>query len=292
VSEPVDPAGVRGWPPEAGDPAPYYPVENQAYGENYYDTYRDTYLAPPPFAPPEQRAPAQPWPPVGPVHLPGFPATGLPAPATPSWAAPGTHLEYPAPSSGHRRMWAAVLVLLVIIAGAVVLVSRSASSTSVSQRDLVLPPAADGYHQRVDNIALNLVDAIRDRMGTVSGYAQDLFDQALIGMYSRQPVGVPEIVFIGVKRDTNSQTKAAFDGVTPSQNAAHFMDGAGVSEPDNHAAGPLGGTVSCGTSDEEPLALCVWFDASTMGIVMDVLPGQADAGLARLTLDLRGLAEH
>jgi len=227
------------------------------------------YVAPSPFAAPSQRAQPLAGPPQLPVPM---------------------SLEHR--QRARRRIWAAAVLVVAVLALATSLVVSRTVRPSSAGRHLVLPAGADGYHQRVDQETSYLADTLRARARSLSGYAPSTFDGALVGVYSKHRSDVPDVLFIGIGRNTNAATKHVFGSGTPARVVAGLASSAGLVDAHAYPGATLVGALSCGRTADPTLELCVWSDSSTMGLVLDVRASLPESGLARLTADLRAAAER
>ena len=154
------------------------------------------------------------------------------------------------------------MIVVLIIIGAVV---GSSNANPGKNHTLSAPSQTAGYTQITGGVADQVSSSI-----TTSLAGKYSKNDISVAVYSPSGSTVPEFVFLGVH-------SSQFTSHSPSDSISTFMKGAQVTNASSVDPGPLGGKMSCGTSDNSQ-TVCVWVDHNTLGTLVFVhLSGSAAA---------------
>ena len=172
--------------------------------------------------------------------------------------------------------------------------SSSSPAVVPGTHTLTLPHAVDGYTRETGSTAGGLVSAMRRQMRSEISSSGSPWGKALsnakIGLYINPSTPSQPLVFVGYSAASNPQLAPVL--ANSSLVIDGFFVGAGIPSSKAVPAGPLGGTMRCGSHSGATgrSALCAWADSSTLGMI--VAPGKTAAQLAPVLLAFRNHAEH
>lgn len=181
-----------------------------------------------------------------------------------------------------------VLALLVVI-GALALGNAGPDGHSIS-----LPETAGAY-LRVSTVSGDQIQSIfgGGTFGTVP--AADL-EKAKIGVYARGSQSSPSAVFIGFTASDSPTIGRQLRSEAADVVTSDVLAGAGAPSTVQYDAGPLGGSLRCGSTRVDGLyaTVGVWADADTLGLLLlidpSVSPSTRQTGA--VTRTFRAQAEH
>ncbi len=282
---PGEPGPEEGYQPPAA-PGSYPPPQSAgSYPPGSYPPPGQGSYPPGSYPPPGQGSyPPGSYPPPGPdqgVYPP--PGAGHPGPGAPQY---GTGAPPRKKSSALKIVLIAVgVVALLCIAGGVVAfvaakdkVEQVVDATKIS----VVEPETLGGRPKASDAALQAsvtsLDGVMSNLpgatGSVGGIYGDLQKQ--------------DVVMVAAASSINGSAQERFDAITQG------MGGAGGVQVDNFTdvdPGPLGGIAKCGDTDTAgvPMAVCVWSDNGSAGMLMMMFKKKAD--LEKEFVTMRGEIE-
>jgi hypothetical protein len=258
-------SGPYGAPPAYGQPGPY--GDPPAYGQPQY-----------PYPQPGQANYGAPY---------GYPASMNPVGGPPPGRKRRTGLIVGLSIVG-------VLVVSLVLLGIVGANQKKKEDKAVSgpPRSLAAPTASGSYKLVTGSVADRVAESMKSAMTGKAG-GQNLYDNAKIGIYSNPPGEEPKLIFLGL---STADSPALLNSLKRSSASAQVDEaflGAGIKDTKDFAAGPLGGVMRCGHTDEvgTTLHMCVWGDHATLGLVLPI-DAADDAAAAAIALVFRGDSEH
>lgn len=247
------------------------------------DEPEHSYQPPPPYAPPSGRtAPLNELQMLGRTTYPQQYPYSAPLPAYPTpnpyppvawhpanqWPAGGewqTARHVRAASRRRSRLVAGAVVATLFVIVGTLLIGQSRAS----RRSLSVPDSAAGY-SRISSVTSGQLQSMFGSTGTLGGLSPEDLQHAKVGVYGHNSATLPSMVFVGF--DAASPTISRQLGSEDSaQVTSDVLASAGSTlTPVEVDAGPLGGSIKCGTVEMDGVeaSVGVWADADTLGIVL------------------------
>lgn len=218
--------------------------------------------APPGYGPPQYGPPVSgPPPPYGPPQYGPLPSYGAPAYGPPPYAPP------PAP---HRRtgLWIGLgvgaLVLVLVVAAAAIAVVGGSSRRTGPTRSLSIPAHFGDHNLVTGSVADDVRARVQDNILAGGSTTAKILGKAQVAAYDPVSDGEPSIVFLGIKAGDSSTNAEMLHNGTDRAHTNQFLNGADATDIAEYDAGPLGGSLKCGSVSGQT-TICVWADFSTLG---------------------------
>lgn len=217
---------------------------------------RTTYPQQHPYtAPPSAYPAASPYPPVAWHPTNQWPAGG-------DWQ---TARHARAATRRRTRLVAGAVVASLLVIVGVLLIGPS----HAAQRSLSVPDAAAGY-SRISTVTSGQLQSMFGSAGTFGGLSPQDLQHAKVGVYGHASATLPSMVFIGFDADSPTISRQ-LHSEDSGQVTSDVLASAGTTlTPVEVDAGPLGGSIKCGTVqlDGVDASVGVWADSDTLGIVL------------------------
>jgi hypothetical protein len=257
------------------------------------------YEPPAPFAPPELRtAPLNEWYVLGRTSYPTSPMVPVPVPPPDRPAGqwlPGDGWVPAAHNTGSARRRTVAMVTALALALLVVIGALAFGNAGPDRRSLRLPESAGAY-QRISVVSGDHIRSIFGSAGAFGTLPSAELDKAKIGIYSRGAQSSPSALFVGFSAGDSPTVAQQLRSQAADEVTRDVLTGAGAPATVQVAAGPLGGSLRCGTAHIDGLfaSVGVWADADTLGMVLlfDPTLGQSASETGFVTRTFRAQAEH
>ena len=180
------------------------------------------------------------------------------------------------------------MIVGLLVIGAIVTALNGGAGVKDKGKYTIGTPATVGSFAKIDSAATEAAQAqVRTSLSGVGLLKSG--QQAKFEFYGPAGSPVPSFGFIGFDKE-NSR----YPGHIPKSTLKAFFKGATVTNQVDKPAGPLGGTLQCGTTGSATSVqrpICGWADGSSLVGVIFITDETVDAAAAT-TLTVRNAVEH